>query len=160
MIVTRVALGFVIALGAGGCALAQSAAPGASLPAVRPTAPAPAPAASAPAAPAAVAPAAPKPADTASIAPAQEEIRSESKFLAVLYAEIAKQSATEEEKELGEGETTASFHIDATGKIDKVTIDKSSSDAHAAAVKRILALVKVPRPPNGGMDVGQTFKFH
>ncbi len=157
MIVKRIALGFIIAVGAGAGALAQSAAPAPSLPAVRPTTPAPA--ATAPAAPAA-APAAPKPAATAATAPPQEEIRSESKFLAVLYAEIAKQSASEEEKELGEGEATASFHIDATGKIDKVTIDKTSSDAHAAAVKRILALVKVPRPPNGGMDVGQTFKFH
>lgn len=128
----RVSLGVVIALSVGGVsALAQSAPP-----------------------------AAPKPAETAATAPPQEEIRSESKFLAALYAEIAKQSATEEEKELGEGETTASFHIDATGKIDKVTIDKTTSEAHAAAVKRILALVKVPRPPGGGMDVGQTFKFH
>ena len=153
MIVKRVSLGVAIALSFGGtCALAQSAAP-ASPPAAGKTSVAPAP-------PAAVPPAAPKPADTAATAPPQEEIRSESKFLAVLYAEIAKHSATEEEKELGEGETTASFHIDATGKIDKVTIDKTTSDAHAAAVKRILALVKVPRPPGGGMDVGQTFKFH
>jgi len=68
--------------------------------------------------------------------------------------------AAEEEKELGEGETTASFHVDATGKIDKVTIDKTTSEAHAEAVKRILAAVKVTRPPGGGMDVGQTFKFH
>ncbi len=109
---------------------------------------------------AAAAPAAPKPAETASPAPAKEEPRSESKFLAALYAEIAKQSAAEEEKELGEGETTASFHVDATGKIDKVTIDKTTSEAHAAAVKRILAQVTAPRPPGGGMDVGQTFKFH
>jgi outer membrane biosynthesis protein TonB len=138
----RVSLGVVIVLSLGAAhARAQSEAP-------------------APAAPAAVAPAAPKPAETAATAPPQEEIRSESKFLAVLYAEIARQSASEEEKELGEGETTASFHIDATGKIDKVTIDKTTSEAHAAAVKRILALVKVPRPPGGGMDVGQTFKFH
>ena len=106
------------------------------------------------------APAAPKPAETASPAPAKEEPRSESKFLAALYAEIAKQSASEEEKELGEGETTASFHVDASGKIDKVTIDKTTSEAHAAAVKRILAQVSAPRPPGGGMDVGQTFKFH
>ena len=148
MIVKRVTLSVALALSMSAAgALAQSAAPGSSLPAVRPgaTTPAPAP------------PAANEPAATA---PPQEEIRSESKFLAVLYAEIAKHSATEEEKELGEGETTASFHIDATGKIDKVTIDKTTSDAHAAAVKRILALVKVPRPPGGGMAVGQTFKFH
>ena len=146
MIVKRVTLSVALALSMSAAgALAQSAAPGSSLPAVRPGATTPAP------------PAANEPAATA---PPQEEIRSESKFLAVLYAEIAKHSATEEKKELGEGETTASFHIDATGKIDKVTIDKTTSDAHAAAVKRILALVKVPRPPGGGMDVGQTFKFH
>ena len=138
----RVSLGVVIVLSLGAAhARAQSEAPS-------------------PAAPAAVAPAAPKPAETAATAPPQEEIRSESKFLAALYAEIAKQSAAEEEKELGEGETTASFHVDATGKIDKVTIDKTTSEAHAAAVKRILTSVKVPRPPGGGMDVGQTFKFH
>ncbi len=157
MIDKSVSLGVAIAVSlSGASALAQSAAPGSSLPAVRPTAPA------APAAPPSVAPApaAPKPANTAASAEPQGEIHSESKFLAVLYAEIAKQSATEEEKELGEGEASASFHIDATGKIDKVTIDKTTSDAHAAAVKRILALVKVPRPPNGGMDIGQTFKFH
>ncbi len=115
---------------------------------------------SAPPPPAAAAPAAPKPAETASPTPPKEEFRSESKFLAALYAEIAKQSASEEEKELGEGETTASFHVDATGKIDKVTIDKTTSELHAAAVKRILAQVTAPRPPGGGMDIGQTFKFH
>ena len=148
MIVKRMTLGVALALSMGAAgALAQSPAPGSSAPAVRPGAATPPPAP----------PAANEPAATA---PPQEEIRSESKFLAVLYAEIAKHSATEEEKELGEGETTASFHIDATGQIDKVTIDKTTSDAHAAAVKRILALVKVPRPPGGGMDVGQTFKFH
>ena len=150
MTVTRVSLGVAIALSFGGaCALAQSAPPASPPSAVNPNAAAPPPAA----------PAAPKPADTAS-KPPQEEVRSESKFLALLYAEIAKQSAAEEEKELGEGETTASFHVDATGKIDKVTIDKTTSEAHAEAVKRILAAVKVTRPPGGGMDVGQTFKFH
>ena len=41
-----------------------------------------------------------------------------------------------------------------------MTIDKTTSEAHAAAVKRILAQVSAPRPPGGGMDVGQTFKFH
>ena len=119
-------------------------------------------AATAPAAPkpAATAPAASKPAETASPAPPKEEFRSESKFLAALYAEIAKQSASEEERELGEGETTASFHVDGAGNINKVTIDKTTSDAHAAAVKRILAQVKAPPPPGGGMDIGQTFKFH
>ena len=154
MIVKRVSLGFAIALSAG-VALAQSA-PSLS---PSPTQPGAAPAAVAPAPPK-PADAAPKPTGTTAAAPPQEEIRSESKFLALLYAEIAKQSAAEEEKELGEGETTASFHVDATGKIDKVTIDKTTSESHAEAVKRILASVKVPRPPGGSMDVGQTFKFH
>jgi hypothetical protein len=146
MIVKRVSLGVAIALSVGvASALAQSAPPASSLTVAPVAAPA--------------TPAAPKPA-AAATAPPQEEIRSESKFLAVLYAEIAKHSASEEEKELGEGETTASFHVDATGKIDKVAIDKTTSEAHAEAVKRILALVQVPRPPGGGMDIGQTFKFH
>jgi hypothetical protein len=132
-------------------ALAQSAAP------TSPSAAATSPGAPKPAT---TAPPAPKPAETATPAPAKEEPRSESKFLAALYAEIAKQSAAEEEKELGEGETTASFHVDASGKIDKVTIDKTTSEAHSAAVKRILAQVTAPHPPGGGMDIGQTFKFH
>ena len=140
MIASRISFGVAMALSAGvASALAQSSPPASAAPAVAPT---------------------PKAAETAATAPPKEEIRSESKFLAVLYAEIAKQSAVEEEKELGEGETTASFHVDATGKIDKVKIDKTTSDAHAAAVKRILTSVKVPPPPGGGMDIGQTFKFH
>ncbi|CAN3992412.1 TonB C-terminal domain-containing protein [Methylocystis bryophila] len=144
----RISWGVVIALSLGpACAQAQTAQPASPL-AEKPKAVAPA------------APAAPKPAETTAAAPPQEEIRSESKFLAVLYAEIAKQSASEEEKELGEGQASASFHVDANGKIDKVTIDNTTSEAHSAAVKRILAQVKVPRPPNGGMDIGQTFKFH
>jgi len=44
--------------------------------------------------------------------------------------------------------------------VDKVTIDKSSSPAHAELVRKILGSVQAPPPPGGSMDVGQTFKFH
>lgn len=83
---------------------------------------------------------------------------SESKFLSALYSEIAKR--TPEENAAGPGEVTASFHIDAAGKIAKVTIDKTSSPAHAEIVKKILASVVAPPPPGGSMDIGQTFRFH
>jgi hypothetical protein len=83
---------------------------------------------------------------------------SESKFLSVLYSEIAKR--TPGESAAGPGEVTASFHVGASGKIDKVTIDKTTSPAHAEIVKKILADVTAPPPPGGSMDVGQTFRFH
>lgn len=105
--------------------------------------------------PPAPAAASPAPAAAAQAAPAL----SESKFLSALYAEIARLGGADE-AELGEGEVTASFHVDASGKVDKVTIDKSTSPAHAEAVKKILASVNAPPPPGGGMDIGQTFKFH
>lgn len=105
-----------------------------------------------PAKPAAPAPAAkPGPGPTAGV-------MSESKFLSVLYSEIAKR--TPEENPAGPGEVTASFHVDASGKVDKVTIDKTTSPAHAELVKKILASVVAPPPPGGSMDVGQTFRFH
>ena len=85
-------------------------------------------------------------------------VLSESKFLGALYSEIEKH--TPSEHTLGDGEVTASFHVNAAGRIDKVTIDKTSSPAHAEAVKQILAAVAAPPPPGGSMDVGQTFKFH
>lgn len=114
----------------------------------KPSAPAPA-AAPAPLAPprSAAAPAAPAPAGT----------MSESKFLSALYSEIAKH--TPQENASGPGEVTASFHVNAAGKIDKVTIDKTTSPAHAEIVKKILASVAAPPPPGGSMDVGQTFRF-
>ena len=108
--------------------------------------------------PAVTAPATPLPAAAAatqSAAPAGT--MSESKFLGVLYSEIAKR--TPEKSPAGEGEVTASFHVGANGKVDKVTIDKTTSPAHAEMVKKILAAVVVPAPPGGAMDVGQTFKF-
>ena len=91
-------------------------------------------------------------------APPAAPVISESKFLGALYSEIEKHTPTE--NALGDGEVTASFHVNATGRIDKVAIDKTSSPAHAAAVKQILGAVVAPPPPGGSMDVGQTFKFH
>jgi TonB family protein len=83
---------------------------------------------------------------------------SESKFLSVLYAEIARR--TPQDNALGEGEVTTSFHINASGRVDKVTIEKSTSPLFSDAVKKILASVEAPPPPGGSMDIGQTFKFH
>ncbi|MBG0798952.1 energy transducer TonB [Methylocystis sp. L43] len=105
--------------------------------------------------------AAPKPAVPATTggvaAPAAAPAMSESKFLGVLYTAIAKQ--TPSESPAGDGEVTASFHVNAQGKIDKVTIDKTTSPALAETVKKILSSVEAPPPPGGSMDVGQTFKF-
>jgi hypothetical protein len=101
-------------------------------------------------------PAAPAP---ASVAPAATgSAMSTSKFLALLYSEIAKR--TPEDNPAGAGEVTASFVVNAQGKVDKITIDKTSSPAHAEIVKKILRSVQAPSPPGGSMDVGQTFKFH
>ncbi len=91
------------------------------------------------------------------VAPAAAPVMSESKFLGALYAAIAKRTPTE--SPAGEGEVTASFHVNAQGKIDKVTIDKATSPALAETVKKILSSVEAPPPPGGSMDVGQTFKF-
>ncbi len=95
---------------------------------------------------------------SASATPPAAPVISESKFLGALYSEIEKH--TPAENTLGDGEVTASFHVDAAGRIDKVTIEKTSSPAHANAVKQILGAVVAPPPPGGSMDVGQTFKFH
>ncbi len=102
--------------------------------------------------------AAPKPAATqGAAAPAAAPVMSESKFLGALYTAIAKQ--TPSESPAGDGEVTASFHVNAQGKIDKVTIDKTTSPALSETVKKILSSVEAPSPPGGSMDVGQTFKF-
>ena len=90
-------------------------------------------------------------------APATRPALSESKFLGALYSEIARR--TPQENKSGPGEVTASFHVDAHGKVDKVAIDKTTSPAHAEIVKKILESVHVSSPPGGSMDVGQTFKF-
>lgn len=83
---------------------------------------------------------------------------SESKYLSLLYSEIARH--TPEDNAAGPGEVTASFIVGASGRVEKVTIDKTSSPAHAEMVKKILAQVVTPPPPGGAMDIGQTFKFH
>lgn len=92
------------------------------------------------------------------VTPAAASTMSESKFLSALYSEISKR--TPQENAAGPGEVTASFRVNASGKVDKVTIDNTTSPAHAEIVKKILANVQVPAPPGGSMDVGQTFKFH
>lgn len=97
---------------------------------------------------------APAPAPASSAAP----VMSESKFLSALYSEIEKHTPVE--NTLGDGEVTASFHVNAAGRIDKVVIDKTTSPALSDAVKQILGAVAAPPPPGGSMDVGQTFKFH
>jgi TonB family protein len=102
-------------------------------------------------------PAAPAPTQGSAAPAAAAPAMSESKFLGALYAAIAKQ--TPAESPAGEGEVTASFHVNAQGKIDKVTIDKTTSPALAESVKKILSSVEAPPPPGGSMDVGQTFKF-
>lgn len=137
------------------CALVLAGAARAEAP--KPAA-APAPATPAPTAVAKPAPAAPvasKPAPQTTPAPASG--MSESKYLGLLYAEIAKH--TPQENAAGPGEVRASFIVGASGKVEKVTIDKTTSPAHAEMVKKILAAVVVPAPPGGAMDVGQTFKF-
>lgn len=97
------------------------------------------------------------PANPPAAAPAAP-VMSESKFLGALYSEIAKR--TPEKSPAGAGEVMASFHVNAAGKVDKVKIDKTTSQALADAVKKILANVSAPPPPGGGMDVGQTFRFN
>ena len=91
--------------------------------------------------------AAPKPAAPATTqgaaAPSAAPAMSESKFLGVLYTAIAKQ--TPSESPAGDGEVTASFHVNAQGKIDKVTIDKTTSPALSETVKRSCRASKRPR---------------
>lgn len=103
-----------------------------------------------------------RPGQPANLPPAQQApapaALSQSKFLGLLYSEIAK--LTPEDNPAGPGEVRASFIVNAKGKVDKVTIDQTSSSAHAEIVKKILASVQTPPPPGGAMDVGQTFKFH
>jgi outer membrane biosynthesis protein TonB len=129
-------------------------------PAAKPAAPvaAPVPTAAAPAAPAAQAPSTQPPAaKPAAQAAAPTAPLSESKYLSVLYSEIARH--TPEDSPAGPGEVRASFIIGANGRVEKVTIDKTSSPAHAEIVKKILSEVVTPPPPGGSMDVGQTFRF-
>ncbi|WP_245278237.1 energy transducer TonB [Methylosinus sp. PW1] len=101
---------------------------------------------------ASAAPAAAAPATTASSG------LSQSKFLGLLYSEIAKR--TPMTSPAGPGSATASFHIDAAGKIDKVTIAQSSSPKHADIVRKILSGLIAPPPPGGSFEGSQRFNFH
>ncbi len=116
-----------------------SAAPVAAKPVAASPAPAPAPAAAKPA---------PAPAPSG---------MSQSKFLGLLYSEISRH--TPPENKSGPGEVAASFRVNAQGRIDTVSIGKSSSPAHAEIVKAILAKVQAPPPPAGAFEASQTFKF-
>ncbi len=115
---------------------------------------------SAPAGPATPAPStsAPLAQTTASPNAGQAPALSQSKFLGLLYVEIARH--TPARNALGQGDVAASFHVNAQGKVDKVVINKSSSAAHADLVKQILAVVNAPPPPGGGAEITQNFKFH
>lgn len=144
------------------CACVLSGAARAEAP--KPATPAPAQPAAvvpAPAQPATVKPAAPAVAVPSAQAPATKPAApaamSESKYLSMLYSEISRH--TPEENTAGPGEVTASFIVGPKGRVDKVTIDKTSSPAHAEIVKKILSEVVTPPPPGGSMDVGQTFRF-
>lgn len=83
---------------------------------------------------------------------------SQSKFLGLLYSEIARH--TPPENKAGAGDVKASFHVNAQGKVDKVVIEKTTSAAHAEIVKKILASVQAPPPPGGSFDISQSFRFH
>ncbi|MCC3245559.1 energy transducer TonB [Methylocystis sp. WRRC1] len=153
----RTGLAFACSIAALGAAHAETAKPAA------PPAPPAATTASPPAAPAKPATAKPAPTSTAPAAaakpasPAPAGAMSESKYLSLLYAEIARN--TPQDNASGPGEVKASFIVGASGKVEKVTIDKTSSPAHAEIVKKILAGVQTPPPPGGSMDVGQVFRF-
>jgi protein TonB len=83
---------------------------------------------------------------------------SQSKFLGLLYSEIAKRTPTT--SPAGAGSATANFHIDAAGKVDKVTIAQSSSPKHAEIVRKILTGLETPPPPGGSFEGSQRFNFH
>jgi hypothetical protein len=83
---------------------------------------------------------------------------SQSKFLGLLYSEIAKRTPMSNAS--GAGSATANFHIDASGRVDKVTIARSSSAKHAEIVRKILIGLQAPPPPAGSFDGTQTFNFH
>lgn len=127
---------------------AQQEAPAAAAPAAKPKTTRP-PAAKAKAAHAPTA-AAPKPQTAAGL--------SQSKFLGILYSEIAKRRP--EKNSAGPGVVSASFRVNSTGKIDNVSIKSSTSPAHAEIVRKILANVQAPPPPSGVFEGVQDFKFH
>lgn len=91
-------------------------------------------------------------------APASPSGLSQSKFLGLLYSEIARR--TPKKSEAGPGSATASFHVAASGQIDKVTISSATSPAHGNIVRKILIGLQGPPPPGGSFELSQTFKFH
>lgn len=91
-------------------------------------------------------------------APAPASGLSQSKFLGLLYSEIAKRTPTV--SPAGPGSATASFHIDASGKVDRVTIAQASSVKHGEVVRKILTGLQGPPPPTGSFEGSQKFNFH
>ena len=59
----------------------------------------------------------------------------------------------------GAGEVVAAFRVNDDGKIDQITIKKSSNPALADHVRKILSGVKAPPPPEGPILLGQPFNF-
>lgn len=96
--------------------------------------------------------------EPAAAAPASPSGLSQSKFLGLLYSEIARR--TPQKSEAGPGSATASFHVAASGRIDKVTISSATSPAHGNIVRKILTGLQGPPPPGGSFELSQTFKFH
>jgi hypothetical protein len=83
---------------------------------------------------------------------------SQSKFLGILYSEIAKRRP--DKNSAGPGVVSASFRVNSSGKVDNVSIKSSTSPAHAEIVKKMLAKVQAPPPPTGVFEGVQDFKFH
>ena len=105
------------------------------------------------------APAPAKPQQTSTPAAKPQPVAmSQSKFLGLLYSEIARH--TPKDNKAGPGSVSASFRVNASGKIENISITNSTSAAHAEVVKKILAGVKAPPPPSGSFEVSQNFKFH
>lgn len=83
---------------------------------------------------------------------------SQSKFIGLLYAEIARR--TPPDNPAGPGEAMASFRVNAEGRVDKIDIVKSTSPAHAEIVRSALSKVVAPPPPGGVFEASQIFAFH
>jgi hypothetical protein len=100
----------------------------------------------------------PKPAAHAAAEAEKPRAMSQSKFLGLLYSEIAKR--TPRDNKAGPGAVAASFRVNSSGKIENVSITNSTSPTHAEIVKKILAGVHAPPPPSGSFEASQNFKFH
>jgi outer membrane biosynthesis protein TonB len=83
---------------------------------------------------------------------------SQSKFLGILYSEIARRRP--EKNSAGPGVVNASFRVNSSGRIDHVSIKNSTSPAHAEIVRKMLANVQAPPPPGGVFEGVQDFRFH